>query len=338
MAETPNPEMRERLRALCGQITVAEDIDPEIQEELLTHMEDKLNAYLHGSEPVTEEDAYLLVREHFGDPRVVKALLHETYDYELRLSLGRRLAAVASVSLALYGIWRVLLALGNSFAVWTARDFPSSANWIGSLFNVANLLFVCLMSPIIWLVVRRWRQQLDQGERPWFLRWSTRSLILLVTGLALVFFYVPMVRGNIPGVTLSSRWASAFFWGGMGLAWLSVIAQSILWLWWCDRPPRTKRSLSYTGVVWALVYSCASIQGVVLTISESKPEHSTLVNLVFHTGQLYWSLGFVTSVLEMTMGPLVSFVILVIISWVARAIYSGAKAWRTRNAEATVPV
>jgi hypothetical protein len=85
--------VRERMRALCQKITVAYDLDPEIQEELFGHMEDRLLGYMSGEDKLTEEDAYILVREHFGDPAALKGLLHEVHDASVRTTLARRLTA-----------------------------------------------------------------------------------------------------------------------------------------------------------------------------------------------------------------------------------------------------
>jgi len=80
------------MRALCKKISVAHDLDQEIQDELYGHMEDKLLAYLNGEEPVTEDDALILVREHFGDPAVLKNLLQDVHADNAHVSLAHRLA------------------------------------------------------------------------------------------------------------------------------------------------------------------------------------------------------------------------------------------------------
>ena len=88
-----SPETTERIRALCRRISVAHDLDDEIQRELFSHMEDKLHGYLSGGEKVTEEDALILVREHFGKPEVVRGLFREVHAPETHLSLLRTTGA-----------------------------------------------------------------------------------------------------------------------------------------------------------------------------------------------------------------------------------------------------
>ena len=98
MTDRLKPDTREAMQALCRKISVAHNLDAEIQEELYGHMEDKLLAYLDGEEAVSEQDAFILVREHFGDPSTLKGLLQDVHAYEAHVSLARRLAAAAIVT------------------------------------------------------------------------------------------------------------------------------------------------------------------------------------------------------------------------------------------------
>lgn len=122
MPDHLTPETAERIRALCRKISVAHDLDEEIQAELFSHMEDKLLGYLSGEEKVTEEDALILVREHFGDPAVLKGLLRETHAVEFGISLLRKLGAVAAASLVAFiisqALWLTLLYLLPDRPAW----------------------------------------------------------------------------------------------------------------------------------------------------------------------------------------------------------------------------
>ena len=86
MVDELGPDTNEKMRALCKKISVAHDLDAEIQEELYSHMEDKLLGYLEGEEALAEEDAFILVREHFGDPSALKGLLQGVHAVEARVS------------------------------------------------------------------------------------------------------------------------------------------------------------------------------------------------------------------------------------------------------------
>ena len=94
MDDNLSPEMVERLRELCRKITVAHNIDEEIQRELCSHMEDKLRAYLSGEEKLTEADALILVREHFGDADNLKRLLRNVHAPERCIAYAGRFAGL----------------------------------------------------------------------------------------------------------------------------------------------------------------------------------------------------------------------------------------------------
>ena len=53
MPDNLSPETSEKLRALCRKISIANNIDEEIREELYSHMEDKFLGYLSGEEKIT---------------------------------------------------------------------------------------------------------------------------------------------------------------------------------------------------------------------------------------------------------------------------------------------
>jgi hypothetical protein len=89
MSENLSSEITKRIRSLCGRISVANSLDEEIQEELYSHLEEKILAYLSGREKVTEEDAFILVREHFGDPENLKGLLKKVHKARGREYMGR---------------------------------------------------------------------------------------------------------------------------------------------------------------------------------------------------------------------------------------------------------
>ena len=94
MPETIEPRITEKLHALCGRITVACELDTEIQEELYSHLEDKLLAYLSGAEKLTEADALILVREHFGNAENLKGLLRKVHAPERCIAYAGRFAGL----------------------------------------------------------------------------------------------------------------------------------------------------------------------------------------------------------------------------------------------------
>jgi len=75
MGSELNMETMARIRAFCKTITAAERLDESICQELSSHMEDKVRAYLDGTEAISEADAVLLVERHFGSQELVRELL-----------------------------------------------------------------------------------------------------------------------------------------------------------------------------------------------------------------------------------------------------------------------
>ena len=69
MSVNISPETEDKISALCKKISVAHNLDEEIQKELRCHREDRLTGYLSGNEQLSEDDAFILVEKHFGDPR-----------------------------------------------------------------------------------------------------------------------------------------------------------------------------------------------------------------------------------------------------------------------------
>ena len=89
-----SPETAERIRELCRKISVAHNLDEDIQRELCAHMEDKLLGYLSGAEKLTGEDAFILVREHFGNTENLKRLLRQVHAPKRCIAYAGRFAGL----------------------------------------------------------------------------------------------------------------------------------------------------------------------------------------------------------------------------------------------------
>src|SRR5437762_2498695 len=84
MSDTSNrPELPQssagKIRSLCDELARHYRLDDTTRDELRGHLEDKLAAYLSGEQRISEEDALLLVRAHFGDAaQVARRLKRES--------------------------------------------------------------------------------------------------------------------------------------------------------------------------------------------------------------------------------------------------------------------
>ena len=94
MPDNLTPETAERLHALCERITVACELENDVREELYGHLEDKLLAYLSGAEKLTEDDALILVLEHFGNAENLKRLLQKVHAPERCIAYAGRFAGL----------------------------------------------------------------------------------------------------------------------------------------------------------------------------------------------------------------------------------------------------
>ena len=78
MADEISEAARGKIEALLHDITAGHDIDDDARDELRSHMEEKFLDYKQCTEPISDDDAMLLVRKHFGKPEVIVAMYQET--------------------------------------------------------------------------------------------------------------------------------------------------------------------------------------------------------------------------------------------------------------------
>lgn len=264
MPDKLNPDTCKKIRVICKEISVAHDLDAEIQEELYGHMEDKLIAYLDGEEALTEEDALILVREHFGNPAVLKGLLQSVHAVAAGVSLARRIAAVLIVTAG----------LGLAGSLLMRQIIPLL------LFNgLLALNFAVQMSVVVfsWCLLRRWQRRLDAGYTAWFLTWSPMYLagsiaLLLALHTLSSLSYHP--GPQVPSASTAIRWVITT------LTMTHAAFACILWIWWCDRPPRKAWAVCAAAGLWAAWNCLASIPGIVIIctmMQEQNPSNGVLL-------------------------------------------------------------
>lgn len=67
MPEQLNESAIQQIRQIVRQLAGKKGLSPEVAEEIGGHLEDKLLGYLSGEVRITQDDALLLARAHFGD-------------------------------------------------------------------------------------------------------------------------------------------------------------------------------------------------------------------------------------------------------------------------------
>lgn len=246
-----SPEMQQQIRAYCDKVCAMHGLD-DVREELQDHFEDKMLAYLSCTEKLQEQDAFLLVREHFGDAAALKSMFRTVHVREAGVTLGRRIAAAAAATLALTIAMRLVYVVLDPIALMTQLN--AHTMWIG----VAGFTFVhgatmALVPVLIFLLLRRWDRASGVGAAPWYARRSIGMLILTIAGLLLAGRLVPYVGWSMSGAELESVTRSALLiqrWVLIAVGVLAVASQIVVWLWWCDRAPRTRFILGVTVSVW----------------------------------------------------------------------------------------
>ena len=256
MTDQLRPDTCNEIRILCKKISVAHDLDEEIQEELYGHMEDKLTAYLDGEEALSEEDAFILVREHFGNPSTVKGLLQDVHAREADVSLARRLGAVLIVTA---GVNAICLCLASAvLPLWPAARGFGGFHASLSVVSAVTVVFS-------WLLLRHWRRRLDAGHTPWFLTWPPAYFVGSAVVLSVLQSLVQIT--SLFDNSVSVMW-SIGVWRLLSVILLaSPVLKCMMWLWWCDRPPRKARAVSTAAglwVVWMWLSSSVANTGIAM--------------------------------------------------------------------------
>lgn len=325
------PEIRKRIDRLCQDIASSHDLDPEVSAELAGHLEDKFLAYINEEESLTEADAFVLVREHFGDPARIKSLLRSVHRFEAGAGLARRLCAVAAVQLVFLSVTALMFAIVWSVATWLLfMQFGSRLVLV--LFPVVTTLTAFIGTCIFWRVLRNWRQRMLRGESLWFHRWSGLQLTVLMCALVSVYEIVPAVRGGGAGlpmpISASTHPILIYY---ILLVSACSVWQAGLWLWWCDTPPRRPRTLTYAALAWLLmaappwfVFRLVNLEMYWYDATQSAPDISgRLVLWYAQTDQAsgFWTLRFGpigdVPLAQITPGIIISIFILA----VARLVY-----------------
>ncbi len=255
MDQSLNENIKCKARDLARKITVAHDLDPEIQEELYGHIEDKLLAYMSGEERISDEDAFILVREHFGDAKVLRSMFAEVHEAAATLALGRVIGAACVITLAVTWL-RTLLALPfQGLALYLLEHGATDGAVIPP---VAFLLFHAMV-PVLPLGVAAafiyWRKRLESGKRPWFYRWSKWDFLRCG---AILFAAIPFTPSFelVPFHTLSpdlAAFAPTETQAAIG-AWMIQCGLCVAWLWWCGADLRRPSTAMYCVGGWMALY------------------------------------------------------------------------------------
>ena len=214
------PDVALKVDRLVEEVAGRRGIGGELRDELRGHVEDKILAYLSGDEALTQADAFILAREHFGatgDLRV--ALGNKPAKRDLK-ELQRRIGAVMSATLIgsiasmLGAIIAGLVASGNA-AVIVAASFFTYIGVTGGL-------------------LLAWHRGESVKNHAWFVDWRAAKLVAMIAGLFVAeeavsgfraFAMVEYVQQHPLSIDLQTFVPYLLF--------LLLATHCILWLWWC---------------------------------------------------------------------------------------------------------
>ncbi len=232
---------QDKINTLCKKISVAHNLDDEIQKELYCHMEDKLVDYLSGDEKLTEDDAFILVEKHFGDPAIVKVLYQNVEVKAAHASFARRIGAVLALTILIfYTASYILEIILSSLFTWSLK---------GNVFDESRMIFIGIpkIIPNIFslllftAILMHWRKNMEYGRKLWFLKINMLKFFGIIIG-SLCGMYLIIITTHQFQAT-SNQVTYTF-------GRLTVIAHCLIWIWWCDSQPRRFLAVLYGFISW----------------------------------------------------------------------------------------
>lgn len=230
MTDNINPEIRERIDALLDEVAAGFDLDNDTREELRAHMMEKFQDYKSGAEPVSDDDAFVLVREHFGKPEIIRTCFQEHRE-RVTPTLFFRWFSAAAITCSMFIIVQAMLQ--TTLRIYTVQ---------------------AIMAVLIGVPLWYWKVQEHKGRKVWYL--SPQPWLLLSSILILVFTLpLPAHLTNWGLHRFSPEKAYFPVYPPTGL----LIYQLVFILWWFDRKPRyllvplgAAAIMVFFSIVWAV--------------------------------------------------------------------------------------
>ncbi len=253
-----SPEIQACIHKFAREISAGTHLEQEFEEELAGHVEDKIRGYLSGADPITEDDALLLARRHFGNPQVVRTLLQETHAgldiREVRSALAQRVAAAISAMFLSAALAQILQQAWLQAIDYQLALTESPGSFLRTRLVILFLfhLVLSLVGPaVMYFLLRRKRNSPATRTRSMSqlrLRALTSMLIFVTVtvGMRIIYFYPFSSRG---GVTIP------YYYYSLAIVWLQLLTpalSALVWVWWCDRKPFRLASVVFALLGWVL--------------------------------------------------------------------------------------
>jgi len=193
------PDIEKQLEALCAEISVAQKLDEEVQEELYGHLEDKYLAYMNKEEEVGPQDAVILVREHFGDAAALQELLRDVHGQVPSVSFW---LGIEAVFIAYHGVSILMLAivllLHQHFTEIATHENHSALFYLYKFLGIGNIYLI----PLIWiLLLLIWIRKQNTGKTMWYQKCNSGLLFGCCVMILLIssrLWYYTFINNIIP--------------------------------------------------------------------------------------------------------------------------------------------
>ncbi len=264
---------RKKLEQLSQKISVSQQLDDEIRAELLSHMEDKLSGYLDGSEMISEEDALILVREHFGDPAVIASLFQDVEDIAPGVSFFRKLAAVFAATILFIHLGPFLFEVTFvKLTLLMAKGELIFPDYVGIM--AYKVIPAILTSILFFATLRTWKTGLEKGRDYWFS--TLNPYILVLINVLLLIFHARIVR-----LLMDYQVYQQFdFMGSLGISYLIITMLSVFgWLYWFDTPRIRLITLLAASTAW---YICGMLVYTAIPIFSGEVIFSFSLRLIMY--------------------------------------------------------
>ena len=236
MDNSISPETEKHIRTLCDDIATAESLTDDLHDELYTHIEDKILGYMSGEETLSEADAFILAREHFGDRLTMRDQLEKINPLSTPSSFLRRCTIPAILYVGLSILFQCLFFLLHTlspFLLMQTLQLPST-----------EIVYIAVYLWIHYKLIKRWKEKERNGEVTWYRTWSTVKLYTLILALIVIGQWMEISIGiyhlSNPG-TFQSETVSILYWYIFSvLAYVMTIGTVLLWLLWFDVPQKPK--------------------------------------------------------------------------------------------------
>jgi len=145
-------------------------------------------SYMDGENELSEEEAFSLVRDHFGNPVEIKALFQNVHSGEVFVSFARKLGAIFVLSILVSILFSPLYIFQDIFIRNFGVYYPDK-------FFVVSYVFLKFITPVIpaifiWTILIIWRRKIIRNEKVWFMK---ADIVTYIGILVFFAFFLPLI-------------------------------------------------------------------------------------------------------------------------------------------------